>query len=332
MGKTTKKTLKYINGKLPENLGELLEGADENDLRILVSLLMAADSEGTFPEDFSPAAVLGLEEEAVNASLKFLRGAGILVSGSASASWSQAKASTAVEKPAAAHKDGALESEDKVSDYTTEELAGVLERRTELAGFIDEAQRVFGRTFNTYEINIIVGIVDRLELEPNAVLTILSYARSIGKTTMRYCEKMAISLYDEGYTKSDEISEHLAALDRYKDMVSQLKQMFGMGSRSLSKSEKMYFERWTQEYGYGTDVIQHAYDITVDTIQKPVPKYTNTILEKWFSLELRTLDDVLRYEQEQKSGKGAEGSGTGKSYVLDDFFEAALQRSFEDMN
>ena len=66
----TKVTLKYIKGNIPENLAELLSNADEQDMRILIALMMAADENGEVNAEFSLSDTLGLEKPEVDASLK----------------------------------------------------------------------------------------------------------------------------------------------------------------------------------------------------------------------------------------------------------------------
>ena len=93
-------------------------------------------------------------------------------------------------------------------------------------------------------------------------------------------------------------------------------------------TERTLFEKWTQKFEYDIDVIRHAYDITVDNTQKSAPKYTDRILENWYVAGLRTLDAIIEYE----NGKNKEKKeGSLKSFDGADFYEAALQRSFEEL-
>ena len=197
------------------------------------------------------------------------------------------------------------------------------------AEFIDEAQRVFGKTFNSYDTGIVVGLVDQLGFEEEAVLAILSYVTRIGKRGVRYTEKVALGFYDDGYTRTREVVERIELIERSKSVIGKVKQLFGIGDRELSRTEKTLFEKWTQKFGYDIDVIRAAYDITVDRTQKPLPKYADSILEGWNAAGLRTLEDVQKHEEERKNATDATKSE--KSYDLDDFFTAALNRSFEDM-
>ncbi|MBE6593876.1 MAG: DnaD domain protein, partial [Ruminococcaceae bacterium] len=179
-------------------------------------------------------------------------------------------------------------------------------------------------------IGIIVGLIDQFGFEEEAVLHILAYLTRIGKKGVRKAEKIAIRFYDDGITTADGVAERIEIIERSSETVHKIKQLFGIGSRELSKTEKSLFDKWTQKFAYDIDVIRMAYDITVDRTQKPLPKYAGSILESWHAEGLRTAADVSAYEQAKKQElKSAEGD---KSYDLDDFFEAALRRSLEDMD
>ena len=322
--------LRYRKGELPENLSQILSNADEQDMRILIALMMCADENGAVNEEISLAELLGLAKSDVDASLKFWRGAGMISSARAKRAEKSEKEEPAL-KTQRAHKDGALEKSVGVSPYATEELASLFERRLVSAQFIDEAQRVLGKTFNSYDTGIVAGLVDQLGFEEEAVLAILAYATRLGKKTVRYSEKLALVFYDDGLTTASQVVGRIEMIERSADVIHKIRGLFGMSDRELSKTEKSLFEKWTQKYGYDVDVVRLAYDITVDTISKPVPKYAGSILDRWYAEGLRTAEEITAFEEKQKAEKEGRNENSQKSYEIDDFFEAALQRSFEDL-
>ena len=328
MGKASKGKLKYRDSSLPENLAGILGNADENDLKILIALMMAANAEGELPDEALVSEALGIEKADVTAAIKFWRGAGI-VDGAAKKK-DVKQTAEALPKQESAHRDGAVESSDS-TNYKTVELADLLEQRAVTAEFIDEAQRVFGKTFNTYDTSLVVGIIDRLGFEEEAVLAILAYVVRKGKRGVRYAEKVAIALYDEGYTRGREVVDRIAEIEKAAEEAVKIKRLFGIGDRELSRSEKTLFEKWTQKFGYGIEIIRIAYDITVDAIQKPVPKYAGAIIEKWYNEGLRTLADVEAYEKDKKEAKNGVAEGE-KSYDINEFFEDSLRRTFDEIN
>ena len=138
-------------------------------------------------------------------------------------------------------------------------------------------------------------------------------------------------LNDDGITAIKDVEARFADIERSKELVFKIKKMFGFGARELTKLENELFTKWTRDYGYGEDVIKLAYDIMINAIQKVQPKYADKILEKWHVEGLRTAEEIEKYESEKRGAQKTAQSDPQKSYDLDDFFEAAMKRSFEEL-
>jgi len=210
--------------------------------------------------------------------------------------------------------------------YTTGETAQFLTRHPNAAGLIDCCQQELGKIFNTSEAEIIIGLLDYLSLDPEYVLLLCAHSAKRGKRSLRYIEKTAISLHDMGVLTYEQLEVHLKRQDAADDAEAELRQMFGIGKRALIKREKEAFFRWTAEWEMPVEVIARAYEIAVSRTKEPSIPYTNAILEKWHAEGIRTVEDVERFEAERRPA-GA-GVPTGASFDTDDFFEAALQRSY----
>lgn len=326
MGQETKIKIKYRLGALPADLSGAFDNADPVDMKVLAVLLMLCDGEGVASVSDACDA-LSIEPSELSASLKFWRGAGVIENlRGVSAENGKVKEKTSEIKTA--HRNGVLEQSAVSSEYTSGELAEIMEKRIVSAQFLDEAQRIMGRIFRSHDTGIVVGLVDRLGFEEEAVLAILNYVKDKGKKTVRYAETIAMDFYDDGITETNDVFERIARMERAGETVSEIKKLYGIGDRALTASEKKMFAVWTETYCYGIDVITMAYDITVDNTQKPVPKYTNAILERWYSEGLKTADQVRRYMDRQSAEKVC----VGKSYDAEEFFNAALARSFEDVD
>ena len=55
--------------------------------------------------------------------------------------------------------------------------------------------------FSTAEINILVGMVDFLALDGDYIMLLCQHCVDDGKRTMRYVEKTALALVDQGVTR-----------------------------------------------------------------------------------------------------------------------------------
>ena len=215
----------------------------------------------------------------------------------------------------------------------------MLEEHPDTASYISESQNVWGKIFNTHEINILLGLVDYLGLDWDYVLILLSYCRRLserrGSTkSLHYVETVAFGFYDEGICDAVSLQDKLRQMELMAETEGQLRSLFGMGSRALSTTEKRYFSTWLYDYGYGMDIIRRAYEITVDAIGEPKVKYTNSILSSWNSKGLKTLDAVNAFveasDRERGKGKGETARRVGSTFETDSFFAAALRRNFGD--
>jgi len=326
-----KKKINYIKGNIPENISEILNNSDEQDLKILTLLLMAANENGEVDDSLELETMLGVSKAEFEASLKFWRGAGVVGAVRSQKKKCDNVQNTATPRVETAHRDGVVES-GGVDAYNSTELVTLLESRAVSACFIDEAQQVFGKTFSPLDISVVVGLVDQYGFEEDAVLELLAYVKRLDKKGVKYVEKVAIGFYDDGVTTSADVSEKIALIERSKEVIYRIKQIFGFGARSLTKSEQTVFEKWIQTYGYGVDIIKFAYDIMIDAIQRPVPKYADKIIEKWHCEGLRTLEEIESYEKNKKdSAQSGDKNDPQKSYEVDDFFAAAMNRSFKDL-
>ena len=113
--------------------------------------------------------------------------------------------------------------------------------------------------------------------------------------------------------------------------------MFGIGERALTKREDDTFTRWLAEYGYSTDVIGIAYDITVNTSGKASVAYADKIVTKWYAAGCRSEAEVealierekLSFVSKPPSKQPEKQKSTGNgSFDTDEFFMKALERSY----
>jgi DnaD/phage-associated family protein len=107
---------------------------------------------------------------------------------------------------------------------------------------------------------------------------------------------------------------------RYCDRITTLDNCFNLGSYSECRQEilarilpKVYIV-----------ILSNAYEITVDSTSKPSIPYANSILERWYAEGYRTLEDVDAALAEYKRKK----AGDGSSFDVDEWFEAALKRTY----
>ena len=178
---------------------------------------------------------------------------------------------------------------------------------------------------NPREVSILIGLRNYLELEDDYIFVLLDYCSRVGKTSIRYVETLAFGMYDDGVTETDALAQALAEREAYRELEGKFKAMIGARGRKLTSKETRFLSRWSLEMKYDFKMIELAYEITVDAQHEYNPAYMNAILERWYAAGITTPEQVVAEREKRR-----QGTSSGKSYDLDDFFEAALRRSYGD--
>ena len=334
---------------LPLKAADAAEGASGLDCKIL--MLISADPSLRVGGDDTWNALaekLGIERSDVDSAISYWRGAGVLAYGDRKKAGRPKKQTaeqiveaekqkreaemppavpvkeTAEIEPAPTEKK--IRRADELPNYTLEELTALLESRKQLSLFLDECQRAYGKMFNPREVSKVVGLIDYLTLDEEYVLTLLRYfgeKPEEERKPIHYIEKMAFSLYDKGITQREALSEHLETLDLLQSNEGQIRTIFGIGARAFTAKEKQAVLRWLGEFGCSMDLIRLAYERTIHATSKPSVMYASKILERWHSEGLKTPEAVEA--SEHKTDEPQSGN-----FDTEDFFEAALRRSYGD--
>ena len=312
----------YGNGAvvLPAAVLAYIGRAGERELRVLLSL--AADPMAAIDLDVAAeaaAARLSLSRRELDAALAFWRGTGLVAieEGEALAMPAASGATPAAPQPRVIADKG-------LPAYSTDELNEILARRSELSALVDECGAIFGKILNPSEVKIIAGLLDYLGLEGEYILLLMTHCARIEKKSLRYLEKIAISLHDEGILAAADLEEHLHRKEALEGAVGRIRTMFGVRSRALTSKEKKMLENWICVMQYDDAVLTRAYEITVDSIGEASFPYANSILERWYAAGYRTIEDVESAIAEYRKKK----NNAASSFDVDDFFEAALKRTY----
>ena len=305
----------------------LLHSAQADAAYLRVLLWIASDP--TLGEKHKQLAKLAdCSVEVAEQAMTYWISRGVLMGdGDAIPAMAQATPQTAEASP---KRKALLRRADELPSYTSVELAELLEKRQSVRALVDEAQQILGKMFNPSEINILVGMLDYLGMNEECILMLLAYCKRIGKTNLRSIEKKAYGLVDQGITDPVALEEELRTLEAMHTFEGEVRAMFGMKSRALTSREGKMLRAWT-EFGYGTEIVRIAYEKTVTATNEPSVPYANAILERWNAEGLRTAEEIRAYLAEQESKKSGNGkTELGNSFDTDDFFEAALKRSYQE--
>lgn len=315
-------------GVFPKGVFEVISRAGEFELKVLLGVC-SCDGD---VEIKKLSALIGVSESEIKDAISFWRGAGVLeLLDEKNAKKAKSEASTVkdatIEKKENAIEKGEskkLKGENELPKYTSEELANILEARGDMVSLINECQNIIGKVFNVKEISVIIGLIDYLGLDSEYILILLTYCVSIDKKSLHYIETTAFSLYDAGIIEASQLTEEIRRRELAASSEGQIRKIFGIGTRALTSKEKKFIYTWLNDMRYNLEILTKAYEVAANATGKASFPYTNAVLERWHSENLRTLEEIEAAENNKEQGKSESTSG---SFDTDDFFAAAVRRS-----
>ena len=317
---------------LPASVLSFMDAADAASLRVLLWL---ASDVSLAQKEAQLARLAGVKPDEVRRAIAFWCEQGVLTrdaegTGNKVQKTKKKEAATADASEQTLPAARVLERAIELPNYTSTELADILEKRESFRLLLVEAQNIVGRVFNTADTNVLVGLSDHLGMSDESILTFLSHCRRIEKTQMRAIERYAIKLADRGISTPEALEEEFCAVEAMRTLEGKVRAMFGMKSRSLTKKEEAFLRAWN-EYGYGEEIISVAYELTVNATGEASLPYANSILKRWHEEGLDTLERIRESLEKRETDAGAESSPIlGNSFDTDAIFEAALSRSFSE--
>ena len=290
----------------------ILGNATGNDVKILLCI---TENPSARPDEI--CAKLGIKDgEVYRNAVAFWRGAGIV-----SDTRQTGRAS------GAAVKKKAEEIIVSVPTYTAEEVSEIAENNNAVRHMLDECTELIGKVFGETDSAKLISAVEYYGIDPEYVVLICAHCAKLGKKSVGFIISTLASLCRAGIVTVPQLNEYLLGIEKNAKLEIQVRQLVGMNmTRELTSRERGFISTWGDVYGYGIDVIRIAYEITVDSIGEPVLAYMNSILSKWFEKGLLTEKDIK--EAVKKDSMGNKGADDGKSFDTDDFFAAALSKSY----
>lgn len=179
-------------------------------------------------------------------------------------------------------------------------------------------------------------------MPPNWYLTIdnwfsiYKFDEDVMYTLFKYCYDN--NTFHKSYIEAVASSWHRRGIQNFFDLEKYFEEMAHVRSikgtiikklrlkRALTEYEHEYVEKWVLDYKYNIDVIELALKKTVGKTN-PDFKFLNNVLTRWHDLGLTNAEEILGYDNSQKShSQGTKNSQTPKESQRNNFD----QRQYDD--
>ncbi|MBC8595988.1 DnaD domain-containing protein [Qingrenia yutianensis] len=163
--------------------------------------------------------------------------------------------------------------------YAAKDVTRCIQENDDMKNMYQIAQGILNRPLSTTEITTLYSMYDWLGLPREVVLMILEHCAQIGKTNMRYIEKVAVSWSEKGIDTLDKAKAHLRAAKEFNLVKTKIKNIFQIKDRNFTETELKYISKWINDMSVDIDMIKKAYDVTVTNTQKLSYPYMTTVLQ-----------------------------------------------------
>lgn len=215
-------------------------------------------------------------------------------------------------------------------------------RDENLASLIDECAALIGcACLPNADIKNITALHTQYSLSAEYILTLAAYIASKEDLTVRKLCNKAIRLSDKGIDGVEALEEYIKNSESSSGAEWEFRRVLGIYGRNLSKSEKEYFAKWANEYGYSEQIISEAYDIAVMNTKsgRGDLRYMDSILTDWHTNGCKTVSDCLARAEASKLKRECENTAKPKprskpetprygDFDINDAFKKALERSY----
>lgn len=151
------------------------------------------------------------------------------------------------------------------------------------------AQTFLGKALTNTDTSTLYWIYSELSFSAEVIMMLLEYCVSKGKTDMRYIEQVAIGWHRNGIADVDSVEKYLTKEKENKNRYNELKKLFGITDRSLSKTEESLLDQWSGEYKMSTEMIALAYEYCIMAIGKVSFQYMDSIIKNWHTSGISTV-------------------------------------------
>lgn len=215
-------------------------------------------------------------------------------------------------------------------------------RDESLAGMLDECASIMKKaSLSTNEVKNLTALYTQYALSAEFIVTLAAYLAGRGKLTAVRLKNEAIRLSDKGLDTLEDLEKYIEAREDETDFDWEIRRVLGIYNRNLSKSEKEYFKRWSEEFGYSVNIVSEAYDIAVINTGKGSLPYMDKLLTLWHEAGCTTVSECRAKSESDKNARSTESAPKKEkrtkseatrygSFDINEAFQNALRRSYGD--
>jgi len=140
---------------------------------------------------------------------------------------------------------------------------------------------------------------DKYGFEEDVMFALFEYCYMHNGLSKAYIIKVAESWHSRKIKNAIDLDNYFMEYEKLKDIKNKIKSKIRRKGM-LTEYEEAYVEKWVYDYGYDFTIIERALRKTT-YIYEPNFEFINKILTDWHNNNLKTIEDIERYENLRKT-------------------------------
>ena len=198
---------------------------------------------------------------------------------------------------------------------------------SEMNSLLSEAQYIFGRPVSPNENAGIVMLHDNEGLPGEVILMLITYGME-NNMGWKYMEKMGEEWAREGIVTIELADKKISSLEENKEAWRKIQRLLGFELRKPTGKEETIYTDWVIKWKFSDEMIKYAYDKCIEAIGKYQIKYMNSILQRWYTGGIKTLEQAKK-DSEQHAQKAKKSSGQSSQSSQQTSSNSGLLSSFD---
>ena len=211
--------------------------------------------------------------------------------------------------------------------YSEKDVLQAMDHDRGFTALYGEVQRLMGRSLNTEELKILLGIVRYLGMPAEVVSVLVCYCKDMARQKNRRApslvaiEKEAYAWAEQGIDTLEDAAAYIQTQNLRRTQIHGIMETLQIRGRRLTAAEERYARQWI-EWGFGKEAISMAYERTCLNTGGLSWAYMNKILARWQEAGLISAEQI-RTGDRKAAPKGASGELVDADY-------AAIQRILQE--
>ena len=173
---------------------------------------------------------------------------------------------------------------------------------------------------------------EKYNFSNEAMLGIFSHCFSDEVKPIAYVETVVKSMADKGVITINDLSKQIVNYDKKSKIIKFVKTELNL-HKALTKPQERIVEKWIFDYNYDKEQIKLVIDKTINA-QNVGFNYLDKIITEWYQQGLKTVEDILKYEKENKEKleekKKEKNNRKTTNNITSNNVENREQRKYED--